>query len=145
MTAPAAVPTAAAVDDPILDIDDVTLRFGGVTSLADVTIQQQRGEILAVIGPNGAGKTSLFNCVTGVYHAAGGPHHFHRRTGSHGLAAGSQAQRHHPARHRANLPEHPAVQRADGFRERQDRCRGAPAHRSGRRHAAAAPDPAGGT
>jgi branched-chain amino acid transport system ATP-binding protein len=53
--------------DPILDIDDVTLRFGGVTSLADVTIQQQRGEILAVIGPNGAGKTSLFNCVTGVY------------------------------------------------------------------------------
>jgi branched-chain amino acid transport system ATP-binding protein len=58
---------ATAATDPILDIDDVTLRFGGVTSLADVTIQQQRGEILAVIGPNGAGKTSLFNCVTGVY------------------------------------------------------------------------------
>jgi branched-chain amino acid transport system ATP-binding protein len=57
----------AAVDDPILDVSDVTLRFGGVTSLANVTIQQQRGEILAVIGPNGAGKTSLFNCVTGVY------------------------------------------------------------------------------
>jgi branched-chain amino acid transport system ATP-binding protein len=68
VTAPApATAAAAAVDDPILDVSDVTLRFGGVTSLADVTIQQQRGEILAVIGPNGAGKTSLFNCVTGVY------------------------------------------------------------------------------
>jgi branched-chain amino acid transport system ATP-binding protein len=56
------------VEDPILEVNDVTLRFGGVTSLANVTLQQQRGEILAVIGPNGAGKTSLFNCVTGVYH-----------------------------------------------------------------------------
>jgi branched-chain amino acid transport system ATP-binding protein len=68
VTAPVAQPAAAAVEDPILDVSDVTLRFGGVTSLADVSLQQQRGEILAVIGPNGAGKTSLFNCVTGVYH-----------------------------------------------------------------------------
>jgi branched-chain amino acid transport system ATP-binding protein len=55
------------VTDPILTVDHVTLRFGGVTSLSDVTLQQQRGEILAVIGPNGAGKTSLFNSITGVY------------------------------------------------------------------------------
>jgi branched-chain amino acid transport system ATP-binding protein len=53
--------------DNIFDIKDVTLRFGGVTSLNDVNIEQRRGEILAVIGPNGAGKTSLFNCLTGVY------------------------------------------------------------------------------
>jgi branched-chain amino acid transport system ATP-binding protein len=52
---------------PILTVANVTLRFGGVTSLADVSLRQQRGEILAVIGPNGAGKTSLFNCITGVY------------------------------------------------------------------------------
>jgi branched-chain amino acid transport system ATP-binding protein len=52
---------------PIFDIDHVTLRFGGVTSLNDVSVTQQRGEILAIIGPNGAGKTSLFNCLTGVY------------------------------------------------------------------------------
>ena len=55
------------VDDPILVVDNITLRFGGVTSLSGVTLSQSRGEILAVIGPNGAGKTSLFNSVSGVY------------------------------------------------------------------------------
>ena len=51
----------------IFDVNDVTLRFGGVVSLRNVTVQMRRGEILAVIGPNGAGKTSLFNSLTGVY------------------------------------------------------------------------------
>jgi branched-chain amino acid transport system ATP-binding protein len=59
---------AASPDDVIVAVDGVTLRFGGVVSLDDVSIAQQRGEILSVIGPNGAGKTSLFNCLTGVYH-----------------------------------------------------------------------------
>ena len=54
-------------DDNIFDVSGVTLRFGGVTSLDNVSMVQRRGEILAVIGPNGAGKTSLFNCLTGVY------------------------------------------------------------------------------
>ncbi|HET6911682.1 MAG TPA: ABC transporter ATP-binding protein [Mycobacteriales bacterium] len=58
---------AVEVEDPILVVDNVTLRFGGVTSLADVSLRQGRGEILAVIGPNGAGKTSLFNSISGVY------------------------------------------------------------------------------
>jgi branched-chain amino acid transport system ATP-binding protein len=53
--------------DVVFDISHVTLRFGGVTSLNDVSMQMYRGEILAVIGPNGAGKTSLFNSLTGVY------------------------------------------------------------------------------
>src|ERR1700710_506952 len=53
--------------DLVFDVRGVTLRFGGVTSLDDVTLQMRRGEILAVIGPNGAGKTSLFNSLTGVY------------------------------------------------------------------------------
>src|SRR5881409_3778785 len=53
--------------DVVFDISHVTLRFGGVTSLNDVSLQMFRGEILAVIGPNGAGKTSLFNSLTGVY------------------------------------------------------------------------------
>jgi branched-chain amino acid transport system ATP-binding protein len=51
----------------IFDVQNVTLRFGGVVSLNDVSLYQNRGEILAVIGPNGAGKTSLFNSLTGVY------------------------------------------------------------------------------
>jgi branched-chain amino acid transport system ATP-binding protein len=51
----------------VYDVKDVTLRFGGVTSLNNVSLQMHRGEILAVIGPNGAGKTSLFNSLTGVY------------------------------------------------------------------------------
>jgi branched-chain amino acid transport system ATP-binding protein len=54
-------------NDLVFDVDHVTLRFGGVVSLNDVSLQMHRGEILAVIGPNGAGKTSLFNSLTGVY------------------------------------------------------------------------------
>lgn len=53
--------------DVIYDVDSVTLRFGGVTSLNNVSLKMYRGEILAIIGPNGAGKTSLFNSLTGVY------------------------------------------------------------------------------
>jgi branched-chain amino acid transport system ATP-binding protein len=58
----------AANREVVFDIEHVTLRFGGVVSLNDVSMQLYRGEILAVIGPNGAGKTSLFNSLTGVYH-----------------------------------------------------------------------------
>jgi branched-chain amino acid transport system ATP-binding protein len=51
----------------VYDVRNITLRFGGVVSLNDVSLQMRRGEILAIIGPNGAGKTSLFNSLTGVY------------------------------------------------------------------------------
>jgi len=63
----AAVRPAAGAGDLVFDVRNVTLRFGGVTSLDDVSLEMRRGEILAVIGPNGAGKTSLFNSLTGVY------------------------------------------------------------------------------
>jgi branched-chain amino acid transport system ATP-binding protein len=59
--------TSEAGRDVVFDIDAVTLRFGGVVSLNNVSMRMYRGEILAVIGPNGAGKTSLFNSLTGVY------------------------------------------------------------------------------
>lgn len=59
--------TSAAPTTPLFDISGLTLRFGGLVSLSDVTMTMRRDEILAVIGPNGAGKTSLFNCLTGVY------------------------------------------------------------------------------
>jgi len=76
MTTSGTAPEApAVVGDEIFTVDHVTLRFGGVTSLGDVSIAQQRGEILSIIGPNGAGKTSLFNCLTGVYRPQEGSIH----------------------------------------------------------------------
>lgn len=51
-----------------LEVDNVTLSFGGVTALADVSLIVRTGELVSVIGPNGAGKTSLLNSITGYYH-----------------------------------------------------------------------------
>ena len=56
----------------LLEVRDLTLRFGGIQALQGVTVAVAEGETLAVIGPNGSGKTSLFNCVTGIYHPTGG-------------------------------------------------------------------------
>ena len=50
-----------------LEIADVTLRFGGVRALDDVSFKVAQGDIHAIIGPNGAGKTSLLNCISGLY------------------------------------------------------------------------------
>jgi branched-chain amino acid transport system ATP-binding protein len=58
--------------EPLLRIDDVSVRFGGVRALEGVTCQINEGEICGLIGPNGAGKTTLFNCITRLYPVAGG-------------------------------------------------------------------------
>ncbi len=52
---------------PVLQVNNVTIRFGGLTAVNSVSLAQQPGEILSLIGPNGAGKTTLFNLLTGVY------------------------------------------------------------------------------
>lgn len=52
---------------PILQISDVSLVFGGVRALSDVSFSVQPGELFSIIGPNGAGKTSMLNCVSGRY------------------------------------------------------------------------------
>jgi len=57
---------------PLLEVRDVTLRFGGVQALDGVTFDVLPGELFAVIGPNGAGKTSIFNCLNGVYQPQSG-------------------------------------------------------------------------
>jgi branched-chain amino acid transport system ATP-binding protein len=57
---------------PLLEVDDVTLRFGGVTALDGVSFHIAHGEILGLIGPNGAGKTTCFNVMTGVYRPTSG-------------------------------------------------------------------------
>src|SRR4051794_9530532 len=67
-------------DQPLLEIDHVTMQFGGLTALNDIDFDIHTGEILGLIGPNGAGKTTCFNVITGVYQATQGAVRFEGRS-----------------------------------------------------------------
>ena len=138
--------TAAA---PLLHVEHLTMRFGGLVAIDDLSFTAARGDITAIIGPNGAGKTTVFNCITGFYKPSCG-----RMLLSHGeaLAAadiealtasgarsrdaadrrGLPARAHarlrdrRPRPRRPHLPEHPPVRRHDGAGE-PDRCPAQPA------------------
>ena len=56
----------------VLRVEQVTMQFGGVVAVNDLSLEVNRGEIVALIGPNGAGKTTAFNCITGVYEPTNG-------------------------------------------------------------------------
>jgi branched-chain amino acid transport system ATP-binding protein len=58
----------AAVGDALLSVENVSLSFGGVKAVSDVSFDIRKGEIRAIIGPNGAGKTSMLNVINGFYH-----------------------------------------------------------------------------
>jgi branched-chain amino acid transport system ATP-binding protein len=62
----------AAPAAPLLTVEHLTMRFGGLVAIDDLSFHANRGDITAVIGPNGAGKTTVFNCVTGFYKPSSG-------------------------------------------------------------------------
>jgi branched-chain amino acid transport system ATP-binding protein len=72
----------AARGDTLLRVEHLTMRFGGLTAIDDLSFAARQGDITALIGPNGAGKTTVFNCITGFYK----PH-----TGRIGLCRGDPA------------------------------------------------------
>lgn len=57
---------------PVLEVNNLTMDFGGLRAVNDVSLSVEQGQIVALIGPNGAGKTTFFNCITGVYNPTKG-------------------------------------------------------------------------
>jgi branched-chain amino acid transport system ATP-binding protein len=63
--------------EPLLEVDSVSLRFGGVKALTDISFTVTQGHVHAIIGPNGAGKSSMLNCISGIYHPQDGEIRLH--------------------------------------------------------------------
>lgn len=64
------------MSESVLTVNGVTMRFGGITAVSDLSFDVQKGQIFSVIGPNGAGKTTVFNVITGLYQPTTGTVHF---------------------------------------------------------------------
>src|SRR5438093_13009014 len=71
---------APGTNEILLQVEGVSLAFGGVKALRDVSFDIRKGEIRAIIGPNGAGKTSMLNVINGFYHPNHGAITFNGRT-----------------------------------------------------------------
>jgi branched-chain amino acid transport system ATP-binding protein len=69
--------------DPLLKVEHLTMRFGGLTAVDDVSFEAGRLDITALIGPNGAGKTTVFNCITGFYKPTEGTIELRQPDGRH--------------------------------------------------------------
>ena len=61
----------------VLQMENITMQFGGVVAVNNLSLEVNEGEIVALIGPNGAGKTTAFNVITGVYQPTNGQVLFH--------------------------------------------------------------------
>jgi branched-chain amino acid transport system ATP-binding protein len=81
MTAVPAKPDHPTDSNILLEVEHLTMRFGGLVAIDDVNFAARRGQITGVIGPNGAGKTTLFNCITGFYKPSVGRITLHRSDG----------------------------------------------------------------
>lgn len=71
------------IGDVILDVKNISLRFGGVKALTDISFNVKEHEIRSIIGPNGAGKSSMLNCINGVYTPSEGSITFRGKTFDH--------------------------------------------------------------
>ena len=70
------------MSDAILSVEHLTMRFGGLVAVSDLSFQARRGAITAIIGPNGAGKTTVYNCITGFYRPTEGMLRLSLRSGA---------------------------------------------------------------
>ena len=98
-------------DDPILTVEHLSMNFGGLVAINDLSFEAERGEITALIGPNGAGKTTVFNCITGFYKPTEGMITLTQQRRQR-VPAGAHAGLHEitgQGQGRAHLPEHPPV------------------------------------
>ena len=89
---------------PLLDVANLSMRFGGLTAVDDLSFGARAGEITALIGPNGAGKTTVFNCITGFYRPTSGSITLQQTLGREGAARGPFALH--------TLPDHVITARA---------------------------------
>ena len=71
------------IGDVIMDVQNISLRFGGVRALTDISFNVREHEVRAIIGPNGAGKSSMLNCINGVYQPQEGSISFQGKTFKH--------------------------------------------------------------
>ena len=76
-----ALETKMMTNDTILKVEHLSMRFGGLMAINDLSFEAKRGEITALIGPNGAGKTTVFNCITGFYKPTMGMISLNRKDG----------------------------------------------------------------
>ncbi|MEJ6783608.1 ATP-binding cassette domain-containing protein [Aminobacter sp. Piv2-1] len=72
---------SVSMNKPILEVEHLSMKFGGLVAIGDLSFEAKRGEITALIGPNGAGKTTVFNCITGFYKPTEGMIRFNGREG----------------------------------------------------------------
>ena len=95
---------APAMNDPILKVEHLSMKFGGLVAIGDLSFEARRGEITALIGPNGAGKTTVFNCITGFYKPTEGMITLTSRTGKRVPARAPARPRDHRPRPRWRAP-----------------------------------------
>lgn len=107
----------AHVGAPVLEAENLSIQFGGLKALQELSFSIPEKTVFSIIGPNGAGKTTFFNIVTGIYRPTGGDVRLYGES-----IVGLEPEPHRGARRLPDVPEHPPVSEPDGAGERDDRA-----------------------